>query len=239
MRKILFILLLLCSCVPAQCQTLVAHISANGTNTFTTSAINCTGANFIVLSFSGIIPNYATYSDSSSNSYTSLTKYLGGVQTNGYNYQVISYTASVATVSSSQTFTATGTGIGGTLTVSCWSGMATSSVFQTGTDSGSNNTSASLTSIQPGNITPSGPTLVITGLSWATATAASINDSFTITDQMYNISSYDGAMAYLVQASGSAIDPTWSFSSTFAATCIAAFKGATVITHHPPPGIVR
>jgi hypothetical protein len=216
--------------------TLVAHTSQHGVNTFTTSAINCTGANFIVLCFSGTIPNYATFSDSSGNSYTSLTTYLGGTGGSGYNYIVIAYTATVPTVSSSMTFTATGTGISGTLTVSAWSGMATSSVFQTGTDNGAG-TNSSVGTFQPGSITPSGPTLVISCVSWATADAVTINDSFTITDQAFNITGYDGAMAYLIQTPGSTIDPTWTFTTTntpFAAANIAAFKGAATVKHLLP-----
>jgi hypothetical protein len=110
--------------------------------------------------------------------------------------------------------------------------MSASSVFQTGTDSGA--TSSSSTTIQPGSITPSGSSLIITTVGVESTGTGSINLGFTITDQIGYAAGNNigGASAYLIQTSGSVINPTWTMGSGVLAitAAIAAFKGAASTT---------
>lgn len=91
-----------------------------------------------------------------------------------------------------------------------------------------NGASATATSIQPGNVTPSlnGEVVIVSG-AWDTAATASINGGFTITDQLTLSpgTHYSGALAYLIQTTAAAADPTWSLSgSADALAVIGTFK---------------
>jgi hypothetical protein len=229
MRKLLLLIpLVLCASV-AHAQTLVAHGICGGASACGTAiSINTTGANFIAYAVSNYnvvaSPTVTDSQSGSSNTYTCLTKYVANASTYGLQ---ICYTATVpAHVGTSHTFNFSCTGCFSSIAVQAWSGMAASSVFQSGTDVGAGITSGN--SLQPGSITPSGPTVVITafGIYAATATA-SINSSYTISDQVsFVMATNEGvALAYLIQSSGSATNPLWSSTATNSEiAAIAAFK---------------
>ena len=208
---------------------LVAHSTDVGSTTFSLPAVDTTGATLIVVTvafYGEMTQPYPTITDNKGNSanYVALTTYGAPGQVSA---TVLFYCAS-PTVGAGHIITI-GANIGepmyGAAEMAAFSGIAASSPFQSGTDEG---TDAGTSPIQPGSITPSGLTLVLTTLVTSSVVAATINDSFTITDQNsygagVNIGS---ALAYLIQASGSTINPTWTTTgSTNSAAAIAAFSG--------------
>jgi hypothetical protein len=203
--------------------SLVAHAVAGSSdnNDVTTPGINTTGANFLVIAVgsfaTGAVP---IVSDSKSNSWTQLTNYQSG------NIRITMFWSSPTTVGAAHTFTANGTSIFPSICVAAFSG-ATASPFDTQTG---NNGGSSITSIQPGSLTPAGSNeLIITALGQElSAGTFSVDSGFTITDQIgWSSGNYFGTgLAYLVQGSAAAENPTWSWpSSANAASAIAAFKG--------------
>lgn len=201
--------------------TLVAEATVAGASGGTTAAVNTTGANFIVLvtAQSGT----TTVSDNKGNTYTPLTLYTVSGGGSGQLYY-----CTPATVGAGHTFTiSTSFGV---LTAMAFSGMASSSVFQAGTDSGA--FGFAVTTLQPGSTSPTGSSLIISGTAWSTtgATVSIGTPSFNSTYQTAYAagSNLGGAGAYLIQASGSTLNPTWTYTVSQAQTVafIAAFAGA-------------
>lgn len=193
-----------------------------GTNGGTSSSINTTGANFLVLAVSYGI-SVISVSDSKSNTWTPLTEY--GTVSTAFNRI---YYVENPTVGSGHTFTVTGTNTFPGVAVDAWAGALTSSVFD---QQNGNANAASVTSIQPGSVTPgSNDQLVVTTMTNfgdPSNSSRSINGGFTISGQVGNPSgtNYPVALAYLVQTSAAAANPTWSWSAgNPCATAIATFK---------------
>lgn len=193
----------------------VAVASPGGTPA-TTSAIDTTGANLIVISVGD--GNSSAPTDSKSNTWTGLTAITGG-STRGRLYY--SYAPTVGT---GHTFTVPHSY--GAIAVAAFSG-ATAAPFdvENGTfDSDGGGTS------QPGSVTPSeNSEIVIAGLGiGGSANTLSINGGFTIAASVDGISGtqYGAAIAYLIQTTAAAANPTWSYSGGSTAICatIASFK---------------
>jgi len=98
------------------------------------------------------------------------------------------------------------------------------------------------TSMQPGSITPSlSGELIVTGMAMtnSTDTTAAITGGFhAITIPQSTGNSYFGGMAYFVQPSAGAINPTWSWTTgagVGGSTVIASFKGTFP---SPPSGLL-
>lgn len=208
--------------------TLVSHTKTSpaGSSGGTTPAINATGANLLVATV--VVATAANpcgaVSDSSGNTWTCLNQY-----SNSFNRIAILYVLN-PTVSSSQTFTIAASN--STVEIAAFSGIKTSSAFdvQNGLGNGSGST------FQPGSVTPSqNNSLFITTLGMhGTAVTASIDSGFIVTDQNPTNGSYYGsALAYFIQGTAVAENPTWSTTLplTFGPTSIAVFKGAPT-----PPG---
>ena len=110
--------------------------------------------------------------------------------------------------------------------VQAWSGAAASSAL----DQTNENTAASGTSLQPGSITPTqNGELIVTGVLFNSegTTNIAINDSFDITNSYPGVTVvyYGGGIAYLVQSTAAAINPTWTWAPSMdAAAVIASFK---------------
>jgi len=204
---------------------LVAHTvaaSAAG-NGFTTSAIDTSGADLIVLSigyYNGI--NTATVSDSKSNTWTALTQ---RVATNNCAHRLF-YCAS-PTVGTGHTFTLTGNSTFGAMQVQAFSGAAASPyVSENGATAGSG------TSLQTGSLTPAeNNALLVSGACIREAAnpgdTLSINSSFSISDSQIGVASQNlgSAMAYKIQEARGAENPTWSWQNTDqVATGIAVFN---------------
>ena len=223
MKKLIFILLLLPFVSFGQI-TLIAHgAGQTNANTAVTGTITTTGANLIVVCV-GTENNSVTVTDTKLNTYTLIRSDL----TSGPDYCKMYYCLSPTT--GADVVTATSTGGYPVISVSCWSGIRTSSPVDQ--QNGFGNTS--VTSIQPGSITPStNGMLIITDVIndySTTFLTSSPNLGFTTTDYLnLSGSAVGGGQAYLIQSTSSAVNPTWS--GTSAGTLISqivSFKPAVI-----------
>lgn len=202
---------------------LINHVAAGSTDTnnVTTASINCTGANFLVACCTSASAHAGTISDSQSNTWTSLTRTVSGNATDIQLFYVFN-----ASVSASHTFTISSTGGFPCIEVMAWSGIQTTpNPF----DVQNTNSSASATSLTPGSITPSvNNELIVVGLAVDTATSAtSIDSNFTITDTVTLVGGqhFGGSIAYLLQGTAAAVNPTWSWTTAaLPEAAIASFK---------------
>jgi len=195
------------------------------------NAANSTGADILFISVSryggGDVP---TVSDSKGNTWTPLTESV-----NGDNAARIYYALN-PTVGTGHTFTVSGTAVYPTFIAHGFAGAALSSAF----DAENGTTASSVTSVQPGSITPAeNGEVIIANMALNTApggAGVSINSGFTIGgfrdySAGVNIAGYG---AYFIQTTAAAINPTWSWTdSGFPAVRIASFKAAAVAGGHP------
>lgn len=215
----------LCISAPAQAAiTVLSHTSGYGDgNTATTSAISTTGASLIVVNVSSYTPGGSfTLSDSASNTWTALTAY----GPNGGSTQATTqlFYAASPTTSGTHTFTASGTGVYPVVGVVAVSGTHASPY--TSQESGDHNNGIG-TSLAPGSLTPSeGNCLVVTGAAGLDHTAPTADGGFT-SDSGDNVAGMSGGIAWLVQTSAAASNPSWSWSGGAAmAASQAVFKSA-------------
>jgi hypothetical protein len=217
---------------------LVSHLDWNGnTNTSTTStSINTTGATLLVMSIGQYIAIEETApvpSDSYGNTWTLAVRYDNPPNGATENQAEYLFYAANPTVGTGHTFTTTVSQGYTSQQVAAFSGIVTSSPLDQTSGVYSGTTGGG--TLQPGSLTPSqNDCLIITNegnFSGGTGATASVNLGFTITNQ--DISTYGSfcgsALAYLVQATAAAINPTWTLSTTanqydFMAN-MAVFKG--------------
>lgn len=195
--------------------SLIASASAQNT----TSGVDTTGADLIILSVGQSTSGSTTPSDSKSNTWTALTKSNGvsdGATRIYYCYN--------PTVGTGHTFSA---GLSYTVvSFHAFSGSA-SSPF----DVENGNGTASGSTMPTGSITPSvDGELIIAALGMGnTTTGTTIDSSFTgtVVTEATGYVTYGGGQAYFIQSTAGAINPAWSsatgFSSAYAAA-IASFK---------------
>jgi hypothetical protein len=203
-----------------------------GTTGGTTSSIDTSGANFIVVTthYYGVteaLNGPMSLTENKSNGApTALTQYA--VSAGG---AVRIYYWTNPTVGTGHTFTLDTTAPAGSnsysdVCVQGYSGMATSSVFDSGTDSGANGGG---TTCANGSITPSsGAKVVISGMVFNTAgAAASIDASMNIDGQGQpgGGTNFGYGIASLIQSTGATVNSTWTTPGT-SGCAIAAFKGA-------------
>jgi hypothetical protein len=217
------VLLLVLAATPAWAGfTLVGHVGAQSGdgNSTTTAGLNTTGATLLVLSAAWVYSGSATISDSKGNTWTPLTGQVASPQCQVQLFYVVN-----PTVGTGHTFTVSGTTIFPAVTVTAWTGQAASPVDQ------QNGNTATATTVATGSVTPSQSNeLLIATTCHNNQYTSSINSSFTISDDENGMASfaYGNVMAYLVQGSASAVNPTFSgngSSNTWAAA-IATFKAA-------------
>ena len=199
---------------------LIQHVQWNGSNGGTSLGVDTTGANLIVMHLSydntGAKP---TPTDSRGNTYVPLTPKVAGIK-----YSRLYYCINPS-VGTGHTFTvATGEFFTGD--------MQAFSGANGGYDGENGNTSA-ISAIQPGSVTPSAAgAVIVTGFSGSNGTAVGTIDSgFTITDQRaLNGTGMGAGMAYLVQGSAGAVNPTWvtnDLSANTSATISVFLAGAS------------
>lgn len=194
----------------------------------TTAAINTTGADLIVVSASwypGGGGNTVNITDSKSNTWTGLTAQAAGVSKNQLFY------CTSCTVGSGHTFSIVSPGVDdiyAVLSVVAFSG-AHASPF--GAETGQAATGQ--TSYTAGSLTPSeGNAVVVVGITandTASGLAPSANGGFTsYGTAALTANSMGGGIAYLIQTSAAAANPTWSWGggSTDAAATNSWFKSA-------------
>lgn len=195
--------------VPLSCAITIsdsgnAHISQGGNGT--SSSINTTGASLLVAYISeSTTSNPPT--DSKSNTWTGLTSRVGSFA----NISRLWYVANPA-VGSGHTFTLSASTPSGCFVA--FDGVSLSSPFDQENGSDINNDPTS----QPGSITPSvNDTVVLTGLGGVTDfPGGSINSGYTITNfEALNLGNFfSSALAYIVQTTATATNPTWTWSQT-------------------------
>lgn len=197
-----------------------------GTNGGTGAAIDTTGADTIFLSIGTINTTTPAVSDSKSNTWTLVKEIDNGSGLKNYLYR----TNTAASVGTGHTFTVTDTSGKVTISLTAFVGGATSSIDD------QNNAAGSIFSqtLQPGSITPSqNNTLIVTGImsSDDSREPTTINSSFTVASSYSSTNgvSVNSGIAYLVQATAAAINPTWTLANgtaTHEAATIASFKAA-------------
>jgi len=205
---------------------LLTHTAAASTdgNDITTSAINSSGANLLI----GAIAWYTlggspAMQDSKSNTWTPLTQYFHPT----LNFSIrIFYAKNPGSVGTGHTFSSIDSGTYSSIAVATFSGADTTAPFDV---QNGNSSTSSLTS-QPGSVTPgSANELLITAAARDNATdAISIDSGFAITDQLLKTSfNYGIALAYLIETTIAAQNPTWTESSIHSTVVtIATFKVA-------------
>lgn len=198
--------------------TVLGTTSANGSSSgATTASQDTTGANFIVIGIGKT--GSPTVSDSKSNTWTALTD----------NGQDRIYYCENPTVGSGHTFDVNGASTYSTIHVLWASGAAASSSFDV--QNANSDTSASFNTLTTGSITPSvnGELLIVMSANDSSGNATSITDSFTLmTAQPFTGGvNYGARMAYLIQGSAAAINPTVTFTGNCGMyLSIAGFKPA-------------
>jgi len=221
MKKTLILILLtlaLCA-IPSQGFGAIAYVAtancgatSGSLDTCTTGSANMTGVNLLVACVGWGGTGTPAISDTSSNSYTGRTS-----QADTFGVSVKCYDAQGATVTSSMTFTVTTTGSQApSLIVMGFSGALTSSGFD---QTNGSSPGSGVTSVQPGSITPSvNGEVLIDAQTLTDGAQASISiDSGFSTPETVSFSGgnhYGVSMAYFIQSTAAAINPTESWTTS-------------------------
>jgi len=191
--------------------------SSDGANV-TSAGINTSGADGIVVAMASSSGSPATgVSDSKSNTYSALTAQPASA---GGSHIQLFYCAA-PTVGSGHTFS----NIGGTF-------QALIAVALSGTNASPfyDGQQSTADGMQAGSITPSQANCIaVAAFAYSsTSTPYTIDGGFTIVDQMPLVGGqhYGIGLAYLIQTSAAAANPTWAGSGTLAASAIAAFRAS-------------
>jgi hypothetical protein len=200
---------------------LIAHTISGAVTTTTTPAINCAGANLIVAVCAdyGVSAAGGSMTDSSGNTYTAVAD-----STTGNDHVCIWYAAN-PTVTSSQTFTKTGSYP--RLLVLAFSGAAlTSTLDQHAQGAGS-------TTMSAGTINPAAGAVTVAAAASATSsvtfglTDGNANLTYFITDQHAITSGVsEGSAAGYALVGGVNTNPTWTLAGASGACAVASFKAA-------------
>jgi hypothetical protein len=191
-----------------------ALVSNTVSQSGTTSGVDTTGANLIVVYFVG--DPASTLSDSKGNTWTALTAHNTG---NGDESR-LAYCLN-PTVGTGHTFSNTGSAR--FLAVQAWSGATTGYVSDTG-NQGIGTTAA----IKPGSRTPSAAgNLIVSGVTYFpnAAQTVSVDSGVTISDQ--SNTTWAGGMGYLIAPNTTPVDLEWTYSAPSAlvsASGVAVFE---------------
>lgn len=210
---------------------LLTHASAAGSaGGAITPSIDTTGAKLIVACIDGFTGGGDSFTDSKSNTWVGLTyTNTGTVGTRIY------YCTNPSSVGSGHTFTTNAAF--SSICVACFSGVLTaSSPF----DQQNTHSATSGSTIASGSVTPTQDNELLIAAFGGDATGTnSINGGFTITDQRPFIGGtcYGCSLAYLIQTSAAAANPTWTLGSaiTQGGAAIASFKAPAAAFKLIPP----
>ncbi len=203
--------------------TLIANTGASSGdgNSVTTSSIDTSGANFLVVSGGFSTGTSPTISDNKSNSWTTTLTSRDSGGPKGQLYYVAN-----ATVGTGHTFTLSQGGSFPSLCVAAFSAVKTSSPFDQ--ETGANSTSA--TTLQAVAVDPSEDNcLIIYGSAHEDTGTVSIDSGMTITNQraLAGGAAYGSALAYKVQTTHASINAIWTFTGSIHCTLeMAVFKAA-------------
>ena len=169
-----------------------------------TTGVDTTGANFLVCMIGGEI-NATAPTDSKGNTWTQVRDENGE-----FSGEVALFYCENPTVGSGHTWTTTSSLC--CVSVAAFSGVATSSSLDQ-----QNGVSNDDEPYNAGSITPSEDNeLVIAAMGGGVQTGHAIDGGFTITDAWDTTGgvNYDGALAYLIQTTATAANPSWTGSGT-------------------------
>jgi hypothetical protein len=186
-----------------------------GANGATTDAANTGGANLIVLCGMEYLSGSTTISDSAGNTWTALTQQAGD------NRSTRLYYCLNPTTSGTHTFTLSRTG-----SYPCLGYIAVSGASAYGSENGAQ--SLAVTTLQPGSVTPGADgALIVTGVT-TSSTAHTIDGGYTRYNIDFSPGNYmGGGIAYLIQGTAGASNPSWSWTGTSGASAvIATFSAA-------------
>lgn len=194
--------------------------AAGGTNATTTSSINTTGANLIVIAVASYaVASVPVITDSNSNTWTNIINTASAANGRASLFYCLN-----PTVGAGHTFTATRTGGYQNLAVVAFSGAKATSV----TDQSNGATTGAATALATGSITPSEDNeLIVSALCFNAVNTIAIDSGMTISNQVNYVSGVNfGIMcAYKIQTTAAAINPSASWgTSTQAEISIASFK---------------
>lgn len=204
------------------------QVQCNGGSCPPTPGLETTGTNLIIITASyASVATGLSMTDNKSNTWSFLTAHgtVGNVSVNLY------YCINPI-VGSNHSFTLTGSTIFGWVAAEVFSG---GSIF----DQQNGAASALASSLATGSITPSEDNeLIVSGEAYfGDSTMATINSGMNITDSFKDCctTATTGAMAYKIQTTATAINPTWTFpSANLCAVIVASFKasgGAITVRH--------
>lgn len=189
------------SAVPFVVGTAYAHVAPGGAS----SAINTTGANYFCLTQSYYFPSGAgPPTDSKSNTWV-----LVQHETSGSGYRVDMYECFNPTTDPAHTFS--GANVNNfTLCIAAYSGAVSG-----GSGLGTNLSTTTAATIQPGSLTPGQTnTLILTGIISQDSVAATyaLNQGFTVRENIppAAAATEGGALGELWQGAAAAVNPTWS-----------------------------
>jgi len=205
--------------------SVVAHTYTGGQHGGTTSGIDTTGATLLIIAVSGYNGSgnmpAATVSDSKGNTYTPLTSQDDSMFVSSW---VRLYYCGNPSVGSGHTITLTGTNVYATVAFAAFSGVTTTSPFDT--QNGNINSSSPVT-ISTGSVTPAeAGSLAVTVVSIASVTTIpTVSDGYTIIDSVGAINDDYQGFSLAWNTISSASNPTWTVTDPPAAsTAIAVFK---------------
>lgn len=207
--------------------------AAPGNGGGTTGSFDSSGGDLIVVGISSYGMPTASVTDNKGNTYTALTGTANGPS--GAACKL--YYCANPTVGTGHTVTFSQGLSYPVISVAVFSGVTTTSPFDV--ENGANSTTN--TSLAPGSVTPTANgEVLISVLSLAAAySGLGIDSSFSIAQsQAYSGgNNMGGAIAYYVQPTAAAINPTWSWTSSVGcATTIASFKAAAAAAN--PVGVI-
>lgn len=193
---------------------LIAHTSGRRASTdFTTAAVDTTGANFLVAALTYSVGG-TVVTDSNGNTWSTRPEYGNS----GVCRHILRFFYCLSpTVGTGHTFTMVGGGGGnnagfGSMCIAAFSGVTAFNV-----DGGFFQTTTGNTTIQPGAITPTAGDVVLAawGIDDPTNTSWTVDSGFTIVEKQ-DVSpgiAYGCALAYLLNAAGTALNPTFTRSN--------------------------
>lgn len=192
----------------------IAAQSGDG-DTVTTAGVDTSGANLIVVYVAYAQGTTPAISDNQGNTlnYVALTERVAAASFNGRLYYVMN-----PTVGAGHTFTATASSSFPSIFALAFSGVT---AFDQESGAG-----GSGGSVQPGSLTPpSDGALFVCGLSDSDGDTDTINSSFLKQDgfAIAGGAAFGGAMAYLIQGTAGAVNPTWATGGGNWATAMATF----------------
>ena len=209
---------------------------------FTSGSLDTSGANLVVIFTHANNNSITSLTDSKGNTITALTE----IHTAGNNYLRLWYiTNPIVGSGHTVTISAPASDIYASMYIASFSGSNTSSPFDVQSVADSNNTN--VTTQQPGSITPTEDNeVVISGGQSGLGTGHTISSVDSGMTQTNTISGLDffsaaGSLAYIIQTTAGAINPTWTAgTSNKMGAVIASFKsGGAAAAAVPNPHILQ